>query len=1002
MASIFHNSSLASTNVFTTGLSVTGGAAIDALTVNGIAITGSGGSGGSVSIDTTGKNAIMTIAGSVTLPLASQFGNSDTNVPSTSVTRNLASNIDTVNGEVILLNSEVNELQLLVENLTGISILNGTITSATAAANAITTAAVAGNSLFKSGGTMTGAITLANVASPIIGSGSGLDLSLNQYHGTNASNSFFGGSASGNNVFVGSSSSPYTSNSNIHIGPNYGIGSGNNIVSLGCLYYTGFPSSTIGSSSIIYIGRVDNANVGGSTSVNICTGTNTNTIKPAINIGTSGSSTTILGGLTCSSGSTSLNINTATTDSGTVFIGNNTSGLVNIKGSVTIGTASLNTYIIGGITLNSTQDPAYQISLGVLGYINIGNGTNTATASNIVIGSSMNVLASPNTTIGQISGSGTSQISIGCGGGTGSSTVFIGVGTNTGINQITIGSAGSTVTIKGSVYQPLATGILTITSLSTSATSAITFGATSQPLTIQGSTINLNGTVNINGVAYSGGGGGGGSFNPLTANSFGTTTTGIVALGTSTYTTNINGNIILGADQDSAYQILLSPGYINIGNSQSSAYGATVNIGISNNAFGAPNTVIGNISYGGNTSVSIGCGYNSGCTGRTTVNIGSGPNTTNNLVYIGNPAATLTMKGATSISTNTGDGSVSIGNSTGNVSINGNVTINGSAYSGGGAATSTSTNFGSASTVTTAVSLGNLANTPSTSVQGIAINLLNPVSTPSATINIGNNTSATGTVNIGVAGSSNVNIANSSTVLTIKGSTYNVPNNTYPPISTSATDTASINVVTQVYNMANMTASTTQAGMVQLVDSSSSTSITQAPTANALKAVATVANAALTTTTLTTATGFGSSATSNVNVGSSGYTLNLQGVPNPVAFQLAFSDEATAITTSNMVNIRSPFAFYIRTSSRPLFMLYSLGTAGTTSFDIMVNGVSIYSTRPSIFYYASPTNAQYTSAGSQGVLTSNPIVITQYDLIKVYVFSAGTGMTGAKCIITSS
>jgi len=748
---------------------------------------------------------------------------------------------------------------------------------------------------------------------------------------------------------------------------------------------------------MIYIGRVDNANVGGSTSVNICTGTNTNTIKPAINIGTSGSSTTILGGLTCSSGSTSLNINTATTDSGTVFIGNNTSGLVNIKGSVTIGTASLNTYIIGGITLNSTQDPAYQISLGALGYINIGNGTNTATASNIIIGSSMNVLASPNTTIGQISGSGTSQIQIGCGAGTGLSTIFIGVGTNTGINQINIGSAGSTVTIKGSVYQPLATGILTITGLSTSATSAITFGATTQPLTIQGSTINLNGTVNINGVAYSGGGGGG-SFNPLTAQNFGTTTTGIVALGTSTYATNIYGNITLGADLDQGYQMTLSNGYINIANCSGGGLAGVIFMGCSSNT-AVPLTKIGGLSLGGITSVFIGCGSGTGYSG---INIGNGTNTGSNNISIGNRPSITTITGTSvSIDTNSGDGNVSIGNSTGNVSINGNVTINGSAYSGG-AATSTSTNFGSASTVTTAVSLGNLANTPSTSVQGIAINLLNPVSTPSATINIGNNTSATGTVNIGVAGSSNINIGSSTTALTIKGSTYNVPNNTFPPTSTVATDTASVNVITQVYNMANMTASTTQAGMVQLVDSSTSSSITQAPTANALKAVATVANAAVTTTTLTTATGFGSSATSNVNVGSSGYTLNLQGVPNPVAFQLAFSDEATAITTSNMVNIRSPFAFYIRTTSRPLFMLYSLGTAGTTTFDIMINGVSIYSTKPSIFYYASPTNAQYTSAGSQGVLTSNPIVITQYDLIKVYVFSAGTGMTGAKCIITSS
>ena len=41
--------------------------------------------------------------------------------------------------------------------------------------------------------------------------------------------------------------------------------------------------------------------------------------------------------------------------------------------------------------------------------------------------------------------------------------------------------------------------------------------------------------------------------------------------------------------------------------------------------------------------------------------------------------------------------------------------------------TSVATNFGSASTVNTAVSVGNQANTPSVSVQGLSINLLNPV-----------------------------------------------------------------------------------------------------------------------------------------------------------------------------------------------------------------------------------------------------------------------------------
>ena len=158
MASIFHNSSQASSNIFTSGLTVTGGAAIDALTVNGISITGSGG-GGTATIDTTGKNATITTFGTITTPLSVQFSNSDVTVPSTSVTHNLASEIDTLNGEIITLNNEmttttaeITELQLLVENLTGITTLTGAITTAIGAGNAIATASTAANSLLKTGG----------------------------------------------------------------------------------------------------------------------------------------------------------------------------------------------------------------------------------------------------------------------------------------------------------------------------------------------------------------------------------------------------------------------------------------------------------------------------------------------------------------------------------------------------------------------------------------------------------------------------------------------------------------------------------------------------------------------------------------------------------------------------------------------------------------------------------------------------------------------------------
>lgn len=218
--------------------------------------------------------------------------------------------------------------------------------------------------------------------------------------------------------------------------------------------------------------------------------------------------------------------------------------------------------------------------------------------------------------------------------------------------------------------------------------------------------------------------------------------------------------------------------------------------------------------------------------------------------------------------------------------------------------------------------------------------------------------------------------------------------------STSLTLAPTANALKTVATLASMTASTTQAGMVQLIDSTTSTSLTLAPTANALKTVATIANSAITSTTLTTSTNFGGSATGGVVVGLSGQTLTLQSIVNPIAIQVAFSDEATAITTANMTNIRAPYSFNIRTL--PLFMLYSLGTAGTTTFDIMKNGQTIYGTKPSISYVASPANSQYTSSANSGTLLLNPTPFSQFDLIKVYVFSAGTGHLGAKCVITIS
>ena len=89
-----------------------------------------------------------------------------------------------------------------------------------------------------------------------------------------------------------------------------------------------------------------------------------------------------------------------------------------------------------------------------------------------------------------------------------------------------------------------------------------------------------------------------------------------------------------------------------------------------------------------------------------------------------------------------------------------------------------------------------------------------------------------------------------------------------------------------------------------------------------------------------------------------------------------------------------------------MFMVNSYGTAGTTVFDIQINGNSIYSTMPYISYpapFPGGTRFNLTSDFSTaGVFYSDPTTFTKYDSVRIYVFSAGTGMKGAKCSITAA
>ena len=490
-------------------------------------------------------------------------------------------------------------------------------------------------------------------------------------------------------------------------------------------------------------------------------------------------------------------------------------------------------------------------------------------------------------------------------------------------------------------------------------------------------------------------------------------------------TTVVNNASYSGSSSDSqspsvlAVKTALSSAFspfatINIGNSTFSTQnlvnigaadglGSTlVQIGQTSGLQSASQILIGNgISTSGNANsyVNIGGGY-----GLNTVSIGSPVSTISiyggvNLngttipggsgnTLIGNSLNSLSMYGNNVYVNDTTTGNTTIGNSTGNLNLVGNsILLNGTSLSS--ISPTTANSFGTSSTVTTTINVGTLTYTPTINLNALSINLITKQNDNTALINIGNNASSQGTVNIATlnGASSKINIGNASSTLNIKGSAYNIPNNTYPPTSTVATDTASANVVTQVYNLAN-TAVTT-------------------------------ANNALSLTTLSSSVNIGNTASGAVTVGLSGQNMILQGITNPIALQVAFSDETTTIDTTGKytVSIRSPYNFNIRSGSLPLFSVNTVGllnqggSGAITNFDIKKNGTSIYLNasslpRVSAPFSGSPTNIQYTSAGwYQGTLLNNPTIITQYDLITISVATmTGTGntMTGCKCIITAS
>jgi hypothetical protein len=131
----------------------------------------------------------------------------------------------------------------------------------------------------------------------------------------------------------------------------------------------------------------------------------------------------------------------------------------------------------------------------------------------------------------------------------------------------------------------------------------------------------------------------------------------------------------------------------------------------------------------------------------------------------------------------------------------------------------------------------------------------------------------------------------------------------------------------------------------------------------------------------------------SVRLGASGSALSILDCENPIVIGGCLSDETTALTTSNSLTIFAPYKITIRSTKLPKFTTNTNATS-TITFDITVNGTTIYATKPTI--------ASSTKISTSGALTTNPRVINENDVIVASVNIAGAGGTGAKVYIYST
>lgn len=132
--------------------------------------------------------------------------------------------------------------------------------------------------------------------------------------------------------------------------------------------------------------------------------------------------------------------------------------------------------------------------------------------------------------------------------------------------------------------------------------------------------------------------------------------------------------------------------------------------------------------------------------------------------------------------------------------------------------------------------------------------------------------------------------------------------------------------------------------------------------------------------------------TGGVAAGSVASVNGLSGVvvlsmPNDLIVPLG--DETTAITTGVKVTLRATRAMSL---SAVKASLTAASTSGLPQFDVKKNGVSIFTTKPTINVGSKTT----VGATTPSVLTASPISIAADDELTFEIVVAGTGAAGAK------